>query len=250
MLKSLLALLFLWIGYECSASDVGCVPTKEELAGVQQFPLFDRDTNVSLERRFSWAPLALSDPMRHDSSSYRYLIHTINNFGIRYTATSSFHFIGNTVANNPCATISTSLVNQQKRAMFGTMGFILRVPSENILFTSPQDIGSPNLYTNIDPVKFHTELRRFQSRSKHLQFLTPDEVLTDSDENRWNEVLVQAKVHEAVQIVGIFISNSNITYGGVEKSAALIKELRELAAQHNLPVIHLTAQPDRLKSFP
>lgn len=226
-------------------SQTGCLLSEEEARGkVNPFNsgmpvrFFDRNEFTTSESRATWDPLKFSDPRHHDPAAYRYLVHTVDNFGIKYTAHSSFDFIEK-MAENPCSSISASLVSHVKRATFGTVGFILSSPAENILFSGPKDLSSFVLNNNTDPVVFNSALNQFFGSYETGPFLSADELLRLTNPKKYNEVLIQNKVRTGIRINGIFVVDSpDSGYGTAQERSRLLDELKKLAEEKNLPLVH------------
>ena len=133
----------------------------------------------------SWG--GVTDPLNHDSSSFRYLIHLDSGRVIENTEGRSdddWEFL----VENPnelknLEMISSSLVDQDHRLLYqGTMsthGFIFEVPQQDVLATNPMDMFSSD---------------------KDIEHIKSTSVVTDGDsllestkKNDWNEVLVSPK---------------------------------------------------------
>jgi len=247
-IRVVVSLVVLFLSSVAFCDQVGCILSKEQVETAinpinsgKPVEYFDRSKVATPEVRASWAPEMFTDPKNHNSENYRYILHTIDNFGISYSAHSSYDFISKT-AENPCSSISATLVSSEKRKTFGTLGFILSVPAENILFSGPKDLSSFVLNSNQDPVMFNSALNQFFKDYEKGPFLTPDQLLKVTDPSSYNEVLIQNKFIESVKVSAVFmVDNPSTAYGSPEKRDALIEEMKVLAQERNIPFLHFKA---------
>ena len=143
----------------------------------------------------------VTDPKQHDPSKFRYLVHAINPM-----ATTSMGMVGAMVMkdeptsvdeaegdqtinlySNPeklgdRVALSSSLIDQEHHGTWGDVGLIYETPPENVLITSPQDVGAMVM----------SKKRLEEQALKHTK-LTPEELLRQTYNSSYNEVVVLAK---------------------------------------------------------
>ena len=222
------------------ANQVGCI-LRENLN-----EYFDRSHFSTPEVRASWDTNRFTNPALHSPQNFRYLVHTIDaaitdslggNPKPIYSVEKTFDFITKNVAQNACATISTSLINQDKMGTFGVVGFIIKVPEDNIIIASSRDIGSKSLLINKDHLLFNRIANGYAQR---VPMATPEQVLLATENGDWNEVIVQGKFRESITITGILINYKNFQQGNLLRyQIQMVEDLKRLAAKKNLPVVIL-----------
>lgn len=233
-----------------SADQIGC-PLPKDTTGLKpvnyEVKPFDPDAVASPQVRASWAPEKFSDPGKHDRNNFRYIVHMVDLMGQHFSAESSYQYISQEIANNPCATISVSVIDQNKNATFGSVGFILRVPAENVLLAKGMDFGTFNLGQNHDPRYFNYAVNLFAQSAGQLS--APEKILEQTNDKadlyKYNEVLVQGNVRDGIAIIGIIIDPSNADVMRLEATSfdkeehdRLVTGMTEIAHKNNLPVVY------------
>lgn len=201
--------------------------------------------NPEIKRDFeAWGNV--TDPRTHDPAKFRYLVHAINPF-----ATSSMGMVGAMMMkdeptsvskddgdqtinlfSNPekldqRVALSSSLVDEAHHGTWGQAGLIYEAPSENILITSPQDVGA---------IVMSRKRLEEQARSHHK--LTADELLQQTYTSSYNEVVVLAnKDGNKVRLAGFFYK---ATDDGTPKDEALYRRMSQHAQRLNLPMVPIT----------
>ena len=231
--------LFVFIfGSHALANQAGCIlPEKPK-------EYFDRSLFALPEVRASWDIKRFSDPVSHNSQSFRYLVHTIdsavdNSLGgnpkPKYSVEETFRFITKNVSQNPCAFLSMSLINQDRTGTFGVVGFIFKVPQDNMIVASPRDIGSKNLSVNQDNFLFNRTAKEY---AQQIPMTTPEQILLDTEKGSWNEMVVQGKVHDPIVIAGVVINYKNFQNGILMSyQTQMVEDIKRFAAKENLPIV-------------
>ena len=188
----------------------------------------------------------VTDPKQHDPSKFRYLVHAINPM-----ATATMGFVGAILKDeltseersegdqtinlylNPeklgsRVALSSSLVDQEHHGTWGDAGLIYEAPPENVLITSPQDVGAVVM----------NRKRLEEQASKHRR-LTADELLKQTyHSSHNNEVVVLAnKDDKKVRLTGFFYK---ATAEGTPKNEVLYQTFRRHAERLDLPLIPIT----------
>ena len=162
-----------WIGFKFAfISLMGCL--RRYLFCI--FLLFLTNTYAQNNRcedlfssRILSAVKAFTDPKTHNSNQFRYWVHgiqTSNATGWSLSDVIKFITSGKSDQNPQ---FSFSIIDQRHSAAFGSVGFIIKVPEENIIATAPRDMGSnfskgykPNdPYFKTDGTIFNKSKRRF-----------------------------------------------------------------------------------------
>lgn len=180
----------------------------------------------------SWSPEHFSNPAQHNPEQFRYIVHMIDTN--KHSTLEIFQFVSKTIASNPCAYFSASLISQNHKRTFGLMGFIIKAPAKNILVATGQDFGSDSLATNTDPERFHQTVNRYLLEMGSLQ--SPESLLKQSSGH--NEVLISGSVNEPFEIVGIMVKLRPDEFY-MRYQAKMLEDLRQLSVEKNLPIIYL-----------
>lgn len=160
----------------------------------------------SEEIRKSWSG-SFTDPRTHDDNRFCYLVYAYNppaQLALRelarrekaYSSSADMGYVNllehpELIATRP--TISTSVIRQDHTATFADVGYILKVPAENVLAASPDDRGTF--------VKDRQELEQLKERRDI--YGTVDQLVRAS--SALNEVVVTGKTEAGeTEIVGIF----------------------------------------------
>lgn len=127
-------------------------------------------------------------------------------------------------------TISTSLISRTRNGTFGPCGLILTVPSENIVATSPTDIGNTRRIAD-EP----SEEENWRIIREKIGITSPDALLCSTRSGDYNEILVRGTGprDRRVAVTGIFVKTC---YAKPVCSEAMYSLLLESSAQNRLPV--------------
>lgn len=192
---------------------------------------FDRDSVITPEVRASWAPNHFTDPAHHDARNFRYIVHMIEFANGRHSTRAIYKYLTQEIAQNPCATISTSVIDQDHRSTYGTFGFILKVPADNILLARSSDIASQYLPGNTEAERFNYALNNSASYIEPTPTL---ENLIKGTTAGHNEILVEGKFKEGIQVVGVIYNPVMLTIGDVK---ARVQDLLDIAVENDLAVV-------------
>lgn len=202
-------------------------------------------TNPEIKRDFeAWGEV--TDPRTHDPAKFRYLVHAINPF-----ATSSMGMVGAMMLKDEPSSIrkdegdqtinlfsnperldqrvalSSSLVDETHHGTWGQAGLIYEAPPENVLITSPQDVGAIVM-----------SRQRLEEQARQHYKLTPDELLQQTYPSSYNEVVVLAnKDGKKVRLAGFFYK---VTEDGTPKDEALYRRMSQHAQRLDLPLVPIT----------
>lgn len=141
----------------------------------------------------AWSPRNFTDPVSFKGSkNFRFLYHEISG-GIRSLDEKKWSYrLINTpelIEENP--RVSYSVITQKHRSVYiGLLGLILEVPTDNIVTTSKEDIGSG----------FSGRSRNLQTMANERKLLSPRRLINLSKNVGYNEVVA----------VGTSTSNSKI----------------------------------------
>ncbi len=130
--------------------------------------------------------------------------------------------------------ISTSLINQDHQITYTQGGFILRIPSDNILETLDQGDDSNFSRTDEDIEKVY--------RTRKLK--TPADMIDEATDYSpsFNEIVVQGtgRKGEKVEIQGVFIQISPENHKPLDQPLAI--QLRNIAQQYGWPIIEIMSK--------
>lgn len=139
-------------------------------------------------------------------------------------------------------TFSASVIDETHRATYGRYGVILSAPPENILATSPKDMGTPfaKVFTDShDLVRDPFYPMLIESNPTQ----TVDHLLKRTASEHHNEVMVAGTTTNggAVQIVGVFVK----TKGSQEAvEPELYQKLKRFAKLLKIPIVRIEAPPE------
>lgn len=194
-------------------------------------------------RRVDWEPINFTDPTKHSTSKYMYVVHTIMGeaskvaevmaTGASEGEIAAYNKLWNRYrsyavenAKNPLKKslmvrfyeeyldnpnivrqniISSSVISNAKHATYYPFGFIMRVPAECVYITSPTDVGVANRTSDI--------LFELQDKQKKAQstIYSPQDILARTtgvnNDTGYNEVVVIGTAPEGkqVDVTGIFV---------------------------------------------
>lgn len=190
----------------------------------------------------------ITDPNKHNDAQFRYIVHAVppsesstrtsqNIFMCEFASDDlkshkKIDLLKNPERINEKKIISTSLIDQEHRETWTNGGFILKVPSDNILKAAPQDIGTA-FFKGDDLV---TDLYK-ERDSFGLQ--TPDYIIQGTFPCKYNEIVLTGtgRSGKQLEISGIFIK---VDSRGNPSNLELAKELEGIAHKKNLPIIRIT----------
>ena len=200
-------------------------------------------TNKELEPK-PWG--GVTDPKEHDPKKFRYLVHAFNPFAqaFQQLATVSAKLSGayrvdtrqgyqtTNLFDQPerlgeRISLSMSLIDQDHTATWGEGGIIVEAPEENIVITSPTDVGSHNSSREFLRTQAQTRLK-----------LSGDELLQGTAPGSYNEVVALAKSEsgKTVRLKGFFIK---VNRRGQPTDPVIAEKLREHAKRLNLPLVEI-----------
>lgn len=234
-----LSLLIFLTGVDAFPAALGACPAPVRVDGAPA-PEYDALEFMPQEQRQDWDVSEFSDPSRHDPKKFRYIVHMIQTSG-RRSIRSIYDFLATQASQNPCATLSTSVIDESYTWTYTGIGFILEVPAENIIAAANKDMVSPVLTNNKEPNFFHLYARTYskhyaplQSPSQVLKSMTSPERTTKS---KWNEILIASKFRRSFKIAAILINEREFKQKPVDP--AEVRDLIEVAQQEGLPVVHI-----------
>jgi hypothetical protein len=230
----------------------------------------------------AWDASAFSDPgtfANGNDTAFRFLLHTVRCDELERENGMQL-FREGTQALNRWDTISACVIDERNRFTYATVGVVLRVPTQNIVLTSSEDMDFDGNQGNLDrqenwlipsyvpQVQSMPECRRNGLLMRHIlsqtyehPLLSPAEVLarTDRFHQAHNEVIVITRPDVFIQrgpsggeplaktgpveIIGIFRARgrSKAVFPNANKEA-LIAEAIRLARENlgDLPVIEIS----------
>lgn len=141
--------------------------------------------------------------------------------------------------------LSTSLINKEHRTTYGTYGFILSVPHENILAMKSSDMGTPlsKNFTEKDISTLEKDLS-YPFLLASNPPIAPDTLLNQTQAGSYNEIMVAGQTPNGgkTEIVGLFLKTKE---GKIVASDEIQRSLSELAMQLQLSIIHIEADHSR-----
>ncbi len=190
----------------------------------------------------------LTDPRSHSDSNFKYQIHAVaSNTYVRHALQQIF--ILEQMKRDPTlkyeridllttpdkiaekTIISTSLIDAEHRETWVGAGYILRVPTANILKTSSSDIGT----------QFHEGVKtraRLYSERDTQGIADPNRILQYTSPCAYNEVVVTGtgRNGEKVEIAGVFVK---VFPNGELVDEDLTRRIQPLAWCRNLPIVRI-----------
>jgi hypothetical protein len=207
--------IFIWSSASIAAS---CKPLSLEDDGV----------------RVAWAPAHFSNPREHNSQKFRYIIHAIRE-------DSYVRLFENPELLSNLTHLPMSVIDEAHRGLFSKSGFILSVPEQNIIFTSPRDVGSP---VGAHPLT-ESKLAAIESRRREFGIRDPSEILENTKGH--NEILAWVNLESGGQIAitGIFVRTNTLSDGSKTwvVSRERGQEIKRLAHKMNLPIVEIESMP-------
>ncbi len=187
------------------------------------------------KRQESWKPTNLSYPLTEKlPGKFRFFVHTINlhmHSNSRLTYRAALEHLDTSPSKRDF--ISLSLIDEKHSDVYGVpIGFIVKVNEKNILAAAPEDMRStkPLDLEGYFPFPMN-ESDKSQYLYKKYSLPPPEDILSSSKPDRYNEVLVVRNSGEEnpLVVLGLFI----------QKGTAVPRELIELAQQENLPILEI-----------
>ena len=201
-----------------------------------------------MEQKQTWG--GGTNPSQHDEKKFRYLIHAFNplaksSMGLLNTLAALSKIQrgegphidkahGDQAINlyeqperlSERVSLSMSLIDQDHRGTWGDAGIIVEAPSENIVITSPQDVGS----MNSDPAFLR------QQASQHQPY-DGDALLQVSSPSSYNEVVAFSKVDDSkLTIKGVFYK---VTSKGEAIDPSVAQKMEMHARKLGVPVVKI-----------
>lgn len=192
---------------------------------------------------------SMTDPHTHVGDQFRYVVHAVhlpNSYArisqklmicnlacegkVAHTNTIDLLCNPELIATKPI--ISTSIIDQGKRATWSEGGYILRVPLDNILVTAHSDIGTAFFKGNSEITKLYSE------RDSYGGLASPDHVLSRTSEVEYNEIVLTGtgRTGKKVEIAGVFIKYFP---DGEIGDPELAQKLCDLAAAQSWPLVFI-----------
>ncbi|MDR5825154.1 hypothetical protein [Caballeronia sp. LZ043] len=216
----------------------------------------------------AWDESAFSDPAtlaNSDYAAFRLLVHTVN-CGELERENGMQLFREGTKALNQWDTISASVIDENNRFTYATVGVVLRAPKQNILLTSFKDMDFDGNKGNLDRQKnwlIPSQAARIQAMPAHgrngllmrhildqadrYPIISPEEVLASTKRlhQEHNEVIVMTRPDVFIQR-GAFDGERLIKTGPVEIAAIFRAQGESRAAFPNANKEALIAEAIRL----
>lgn len=207
------------------------------------------------EIRREWQLYNFSSPSKHDPRNFRYIIR-----GLKGDISPS-HVSNSIQDQEKPITFSASLISQDLSEAYTDWGLVLKIPSQNIIATTPFDMGSTILYGGNATNHFerygihspeallHETLRAVKVRTREdfaIEFdQDPLNSGTAKDEHflaigKYNEIRFYGSFQGSnVQVIGLFVQTTSRHQGRLDRLED-IKTLTAIAQDSNLPVVFLT----------
>jgi hypothetical protein len=188
----------------------------------------------------------VTDPKEHNPKNFRYLVHAFNSFAtasqplVAISAElSGAYKVDKTEGDQSInlfdeperlaerVSLSMSLIDQDHTGTWGEGGIIVEAPEENIVITSPTDVGS------------HNSSKEFLERQAQKQpRLTGEQLLKFTSHGIYNEVVAFAKSEtgKPLRLKGFFIK---VDKNGQPTDPVIAQKMRQHAARLNLPLVEI-----------
>lgn len=198
------------------------------------YTIWSANTSVIARIRTAWNPLKFSDPRKHDSKKFTYIVRVVS---LKESFSENIARITNLHQREE---MSASVINERHRRTFGTglkSGLILHVPEENILFSNPWDmaLGAPKDRFDSGNV-FDPNMASLVNKPA-FGLHSPEQLLKESSElNAYNEVLVKGGNNNPTTVVGLFyipeLSSS-------KAQNEIVSQLEKIAEHLDIPLIKI-----------
>lgn len=193
-------------------------------------------SSVSIANR--WERVAEdTQPTQHDPNKFAYIVHALppNDLGSNYNANEIINLWKNPQDISKKVLLSTSLISDLKRGTYRNLGFILRVPPENIVSTHSRDSGTNNHFESDNPAGVAAEITRL---SRSFKIKDPEDLIETSDSRVFNEVVVTgtSDLGSKIEIAGVFVVVDKSGNPLVKRTEDL-QSLIDIAKQYALPVV-------------
>ena len=188
----------------------------------------------------------VTDPTKHNPQKFRYLVHAFNPFSVisqplvailgeidgAYKVDKSEGDQSINLFNQPerlgeRVSLSMSLIDQDHTGTWEPGGIIVEAPEENIIITSPTDIGS------------HNSSKEFlKKQAQKLSLLSGDQLLQLTDPAFYNEVVAFAKSDsgKTIKLAGFFIK---VDKNDNPIDPVIAEKVEQHAKRLNLPVVKI-----------
>lgn len=191
----------------------------------------------------------VTDPGKHQENNFRYLVHGFN-FHQRLNATLlgiEFQERGMATAQDVSnqatdlflyperlaqrVSVSISLIDQDHRGTWGSLGLIVEAPNSNVVLTSTSDMGAGNV---------SREMLLAQARNHGI--IPGDQLLANSGGGSYNEVVAlgTSEQGEPLRLVGFFVKTVEGEYVDAENAYQLEAHAKRLS----IPLVKIE-QPNR-----
>jgi len=191
----------------------------------------------------------VTDPEKHNPENFRYLVHAFNLFAsasqpfVAISAQlSGAYKVDKTEGDQSInlfeqperlgerVSLSMSLIDQNHTGTWGVGGIIVEAPEENIVITSPTDVGS------------HNSSKEFLKRqAQNKPRFTGDQLLKSTSPIFYNEVVAFAESESGkkLRLKGFFIK---VDKNGKPLDLFVAQKMRQHAARLNLPLVEIQVQ--------
>ena len=188
----------------------------------------------------------VTDPEKHNPKNFRYLVHAFNPSAtvsqplVAISAELSGEYkVDETEGDQSInlfeeperlaerVSLSMSLIDQDHTGTWGKGGIIVEAPEENIVITSPTDVGS------------HNSSKEFLERQAQKQpRLAGEQLLKFTSHGIYNEVVAFAKSEtgKPLRLKGFFIK---VDKNGQPTDPVIAQKMRQHAARLNLPLVEI-----------
>jgi len=191
----------------------------------------------------------VTDPKEHNPKKFRYLVHAFNPFATisqslvaisaelpgaykvdKAQGDQSINLFDQPERLGERVSLSMSLIDQEHTGTWGQGGIIVEAPEENIVITSPTDIGSHN--SSKDFLR-----RQAQDRLR----LSGKQLLQSTYDGIYNEVVAFAKSEsgKTLRLKGFFIK---VDRRGQPTDPVIAVKMKQHARRLNLPLVEIQIQ--------
>ncbi len=160
-----------------------------------------------------WSPENFTEAEKFNPKKFRFIFHTVTGWQWpelqKNTPTAMVARDPDYIVNN--AKISATVIDQDHRQIFrGGVGLILEIPTSNLIFTAPQDVGSP-WFDGLNYSNVYQRMSEFKAR-KSPELYSPIELLERTD-LIWNEIGVMGReptYGDAVKVRAVVITAKSL----------------------------------------
>jgi len=179
-----------------------------------------------------------TNPENHNPANFRYLVHMFNPYNEQFNLGNALAGEGHSekqavnLLDEPeriaeRVSLSMSLIDQDHMNVWGPGGLIVSTPENNVVITSPHDLGARNSNSEV-----------LLEQSKGYNRLTSDEILEQTPKDKYNEIVAfgESEAGDKLKLTGVVIVKD---IDGDVGDVVIIERLENQAERLNVPLVEV-----------